>query len=222
MKKKDLVPGQVYATKHGAPRLLISPLVWSKTKHYTHGETQWWLMRRNARPHRSEGYGTGAAGVLTVLKGISEKGGEELQEWGEDRGKWWVERLSSIQQGDRGTSAHSELIEQLRQEVKELRFHLDVDNYTTWAGPWAQVVQELEERSHAIEKSYARLSALNDTRVQRVKAVSDELRKQYNVEPIGTERVTVHGDYGTTSSVPNGLTLSLADLELILNLQEEK
>lgn len=222
MKKKDLVPGEIYASKRGAPRLLINAHTWSKQWSAGNKDTRWWLMRKGARPHQSYGYGSSAAGVLTVQVGSLKRDENDLQEWAQEHAKRWVERLSSIEPGDRGTGAHTDVVEELHQELIDCKFYLTVENYTTWAGPWKQVSRELEERSRGIQESYARLNALQDARNQRIEAIKVELTKRYGVEPIGTGRVTVHGDYGTTSSVPNGLTLNLADLELILNLQEEK
>lgn len=221
MKKQDLVPGQVYANKRGAPRLLINSLVWSKSKVYGQDAT-WWLMRANARPHKGQGYGHSGAGVLSVLAGISGKGGKELQEWSRERGAWWVERLSSITAGSRGTLEHNDLIAQLREEVRVHNFHLDTDNYVTWAGPWEEVTKELEERSRLVNAEYERLDGVANRRIQRVERIRTKLQEQYGIEKTEVSLMPTTGQHNVSRSLVKGLTLSLGDLEIILNTQEDK
>lgn len=214
MKKTDLKVGKFYAHSTGNARLLLHKGIWM-----TKGRIgdRWLLLETGTQPRKNVGYFHGTQGVL-VATGADHK---TISKWYGDN-PWISELLEVIESGSKVKYHHRDTIDDIVQSGREHGVQVVVDDYRGWAGRFEDVNREREEIQARAREERERMDSLYTERSERASAIKRTLLDKYGIEKTTTRMKLTHGRHGAQRSIPDGITLSLSDLEDLLGLNKEE
>lgn len=117
---------------------------------------------------------------------------------------------------------HRDTIDDIVQSGREHGVQVVVDDYRKWAGAFEDVKREREELEARTREERVRLDNLYEGRHERAARIKRVLQVRYGIEKTTTRMKLVHGRHGSQRSVPDGVTLSLSDLEDLLGLSKNE
>ena len=213
MKKKDLRVGVTYADQNIKPVTLISPLVWS---HERYGGV-WRLKSGHHRPKRGTIYETGQ-GVLVLRDGSPA----EQFTWVKDNQDLIDQLPDQPAAHPRSDSSYDDLVQTLADRARQAQLRLSVESYMSWPGAYHAAKREHDKLQEAREDERAKLNHRAQDIEHRTQLIRDELAERYGVETVTAQHRWIKGEYDTEQMVVSGYTLSLAQLETILNIENIK
>ncbi len=214
MKKSDLKVGETYAYQNSNPRLLLHKGVWLRKGH---NRDEWILLESGARPKKNVGYFHSAQGMLVAVGADRDT----IERWYNDN-PWISDVLEVIEPGSKMKYHHRDTIDDIVQSAREHGVQVVVDDHRRWSGTLEDVSREREEIQARAWEERERMDSLYTERSERASAIKRTLLDKYGIEKTATRMKLVHGRHGSHRSVPDGVTLSLSDLEDLLGLNKEE
>jgi hypothetical protein len=97
-----------------------------------------------------------------------------------------------------------------------------VSDHRRWTGTLEDVVRRREEIQARAWEERERMDSLYTERSERASAIKRTLLDKYGIEKTTTRMKLTHGRHGAQRSIPDGVTLTLSDLETLLGLNKEE
>lgn len=214
MKKTDLKVGKFYAHSTGNARLLLHKGIW-----LCHGNSgdRWVLREIGVGPRKNVGYFHSPQGMLVAVGADRDT----IERWYNDN-PWVSEVLEEMEPGSKAKYHHRSIIDEIVQSAREHGIVVFVDDHRRWSGNLEDVVREREEIQARTREERERMDSLYTERSERASAIKRTLLDKYGIEKTTTRMKLTHGRHGAQRSVPDGITLSLSDLENLLGLNKEE
>lgn len=203
MRKKDLKIGEIYADNYGQPVLLVHDGVWSKKRH----GTQWLLHPSNAKQEKGKGWFGNDKGLLVV------RGSED------DLKQIKVPQIHVFEKTRNYiTETFAKTLHEFEAALPE-DCRLTVGLSRSWEGPFEEVAAK--KAAEDIDRDRRRAEAMKVQELRRLRLAG--IKEALNGLGMRTQGATLAriGERDLYVSGYDGVTLSLADLEELLELDHE-
>lgn len=203
MRKKDLKIGEIYADNYGRAALLVHDGVWSRQRH----GTKWFLHPSHAKQERGRAFMTSDKGVLAVhgpVEDLRQIKIPDIHVFEKTRNGIW----------ESFTQALHDFEDTLPQDC-----YLRVDFTRGWKGLYEEVEAQETAAFEDRERRRAEAYKIADRRKLRAKNIRTVLL-QRGMQVQGYTNQSL-GDADLLVSGINGVTLSLSDVEELLELDAD-